>query len=589
MLDQSLPTWDLSDLYASPEDPQITNDLADLKKRAEAFASAYEGKVADLSSADLGTALIEYEAMAELGGKIGTYAFLHFAGQVTDTARGQFRQNTMEQLTALTLTTQFFTLEMQALEVADLDAKLTDPSAAKYAPWIDTSVRPFAQYRLSKEMASYMAESGATTDAGFVRMFDETMAALTVEVRGKTLSQEQALNNLQSPDRSLREESGKAVAAALADRSATLTLVTNTLAKSKEIKDRTRGYGSPMASMNLSNAVEDEVVQALVDAVREAYPRLAHRYYAMKAKWLGLEKLKYWDRNAPLPGEDTADIPYSEAVQTVRAAYSAFSPELEAVAAPFFENAWIDVPARPGKAPGAFAHPCVPSAHPYLMLNYQGKTRDVMTLAHELGHGVHQRLAAEQGLFNSGTPLTLAETASVFGEMLTFRCLLSAAKDPAQKKRMLASKVEDMLNTVVRQISFHEFEWAVHNRRKDGELSSEQLGEIWMDIAQRSLGPVFDFDDEYGAFWSYVPHFIHSPFYVYAYAFGDCLVNALYAEYEAQPEGFQTKYMDLLRAGGSKRHSELLAPFGLDARDPAFWSKGLTFMESLIDELETLD
>ena len=589
MLDQSLPTWDLSDLYANPDDPQLSKDLAQLTQNAKAFQTKYEGKVADLSGAELGSAIAAYEAMGEVSGKIATYAFLHFAGQVTDAERGRFRQSINEQLTLISQHTLFFTLEMQALDVADLDAKMADPAAAAYAPWIDTSVRPFAQYRLGKDLEAYMMEDSATTRAGFVRLFDETMAALTVEVRGETLSQEQALTNLQSTDRSLREESGKAMAGALADRAQTLTLITNTLAKAKEIEDRTRGYASPMAAMNLHNAVEDEVVEALVTAVREAYPKLAHRYYAMKTKWLGLEKLKYWDRNAPLPGEDTADIPYAEAVQTVRAAYSAFSPELETVAAPFFENAWIDVPARPGKAPGAFAHPCVPSAHPYLMLNYQGKTRDVMTLAHELGHGVHQRLAASQGLFKSQTPLTLAETASVFGEMLTFRALLSGAADPAQKKRMLASKVEDMLNTVVRQISFHEFEWAVHNRRKDGELSTDDLNQIWMEIAQGSLGPAFDFDREYGAFWSYVPHFIHSPFYVYAYAFGDCLVNALYAEYEAQPDGFQGKYMNLLRAGGSKRHSELLAPFGLDARDPVFWSKGLNFMGSLIDELETLD
>ena len=589
MLDQALPTWDLTDLDASPEDPQITADLTQLEADATAFQSQYEGKVANLSSAELGQAIAAYEALSEAAGKISAFAFLHFAGQVTDAERGRFRQSMSEQLTALTQRTLFFSLEMQALDVEALDAKLTDPMAAKYAPWIDTSIRPFAQYRLSKDLETYILEDSATTRAGFVRLFDETMAALTVEVRGEMLSQEQALKNMQSPDRSLREESGKAVAQALADRAQVLTLVTNTLAKSKEIEDRTRGYASPMAAMNLHNAVEEEVVEALVSAVREAYPKLAHRYYALKAKWLGLDTMKYWDRNAPLPGDDGADIPYAEAVETVRAAYRAFSPELEGVAAPFFEKAWIDVPARPGKAPGAFAHPVVPSAHPYLMLNYQGKVRDVMTLAHELGHGVHQRLAADQGLFNSGTPLTLAETASVFGEMLTFRSLLARDQSPAEKKRLLAGKVEDMLNTVVRQISFHEFEWAVHNRRKDGELSTEQLNEIWMGISKASLGPTFDFDAEYGAFWSYVPHFIHSPFYVYAYAFGDCLVNALYAEYETNPDGFQDKYLDLLRAGGSKRHADLLKPFGLDARDPAFWSKGLTFIGSLIDELETLD
>ena len=404
MLDQSLPTWDLSDLYPAPNAPEIEADLAQLKADATAFAQQYEGRVAHLSSAELGHAIKAYEDLSEIAYRLGSYAHLHYAGQVTDPERGRFRQSVMEQITTSLQPTVFFTLEMQALDVADLDAKLADPLAAKYAPWIDTSVRPFAQYRLSKEMETYISEEQATTKAGFVRLFDETMAALSVEVRGETLSQEQALKNLSSPDRSLREESGRAMAAALKDRAPTLTLITNTLAKSKEIEDRTRGYSSPMAAKNLHNAVEDEVVQALVSAVQNAYPQLAHRYYALKASWLGLDKLQYWDRNAPLPGEDMADIPYDQAVTTVRDAYRAFSPTLESVAAPFFENAWIDVPARPGKAPGAFAHPCVPSAHPYLLLNYQGKTRDVMTLAHELGHGVHQRLAADQGLFNSSTP-----------------------------------------------------------------------------------------------------------------------------------------------------------------------------------------
>lgn len=588
MLEQTLPTWDLSDLYAGPEDPQLQEDLGAIEVDALAFAKAYEGRVADLSSPDFGTAIATFEDLCERAGKVSAFAHLHFAGLVSDPARGQLRQSLGERVTAALQPTLFFTLEMQALDLAVLDAKLTDPQAAKYAPWIDTAVRPFAAYRLSKDLETYIAEDSATTRAGYVRLFDETMAALRVEVRGECLSQEQALNNLSSPDRALREESGRAMAAALKERAPTLALVTNTLAKAKEIEDRRRGYTHPMAAMNLANAVEDEVVEALVSTVRAAYPRLSHRYYALKAQWLGLDRLKYWDRNAPLPGADTADIPYAEAVATVRQAYKAFSPRLEAVAAPFFEKAWIDVPARPGKAPGAFAHPVVPSAHPYLLLNYQGKARDVMTLAHELGHGVHQRLASEQGLFNASTPLTLAETASVFGEMLTFRALLARAEDQAQRKHLLAGKVEDMLNTVVRQISFHEFESAVHARRKAGELSREELDDLWLTVAKTSLGPAFDLDQAYGTFWSYIPHFVHAPFYVYAYAFGDCLVNTLYAVYEDQPEGFDAKYLDLLKAGGSKRHSALLAPFGLDARDPSFWSRGLGLIEGFIEELEAM-
>ncbi|MGB0784567.1 MAG: M3 family oligoendopeptidase [Alphaproteobacteria bacterium] len=588
MLDHNLPTWDLTDLYDSAEDPKIKLDISLLSSKARAFAESYENKVAKLNGTNLGFAIAELEEISELAGRISSFAFLHFAGQVTDPERGRFRQSLNEQMTEALEPTLFFTLELQSMEVDDLDAKLKDPEASKYASWIDTNIRPFAAYRLAKDLETYIAQESSTTRAGFVRLFDETMAALVVEVRGERLSLEQALNNLQSSDRSLREESGKTIANALAERSSTLTLITNTLAKAKEIEDRTRGHKSPMETMNLHNAVEDEVVDALVTAVSSSYQRLAHRYYKMKASWLGLESLRYWDRNAPLPGADSGEIPYSEAVDTVRKAYEKFSPKLAEVAAPFFENAWIDVPARPGKAPGAFAHPTVPSAHPYLMLNYQGKVRDVMTLAHELGHGVHQRLASNQGLFKSSTPLTLAETASVFGEMLTFRALLDRDQPDEQRKRLIAGKVEDMLNTVVRQISFHEFEWAVHQARKTGELSTDQLNKIWLDIAKNSLGPVFDFDDDYGAFWSYIPHFIHSPFYVYAYAFGDCLVNALYQEYETNPDGFEDKYLELLSAGGSQRHSELLAPFNLDATDPDFWSKGLDFISGLIDELEAL-
>ena len=321
--------------------------------------------------------------------------------------------------------------------------------------------------------------------------------------------------------------------------------------------------------------------------MRASYPRLSHRYYAMKAKWLGLEKLQHWDRNAPLPQEEDRTIPWSEAKERVFAAYNAFSPELAAIGRRFFDSPWIDVPPRPGKASGAFAHPTVPSVHPYLLLNYHGKSRDVMTLAHELGHGVHQILASKQGYLRSGTPLTLAETASVFGEMLTFRAVLDAETDPTRRRMLLAGKVEDMLNTVVRQIAFYTFESCLHEARRKGELSSEQIGEIWMGVQGESLGPAFEFTPDYNVYWAYVPHFVHTPFYVYAYAFGDCLVNALYSVYQSgEVPGFQEKYLDLLRAGGTLRHKELLAPFGLDASDPGFWNKGLDVIDGFITELE---
>jgi oligoendopeptidase F len=335
--------------------------------------------------------------------------------------------------------------------------------------------------------------------------------------------------------------------------------------------------------------VEDEVVAALNDAVVASYPNLSHRYYTMKAKWLGLEKLEYWDRNAPLPGDSDRNFAWADASAQVLNAYQKFAPELSETAKPFFDRNWIDAVPRPGKSGGAFAHPTVPSAHPYILMNYHGRTRDVMTLAHELGHGVHQVLASEQGYLMSGTPLTLAETASVFGEMLTFRALLDAESDPARRKIMLAQKVEDMLNTVVRQIAFYQFETKLHAERRTGELLPSRISDIWMEVQTASLGPAFHFAEEYRLFWAYVPHFIHSPFYVYAYAFGDCLVNALYAVYQDTPDkpAFAQKYLAMLRAGGTKRHKELLAPFGLDASDPAFWQRGLNIISGFIDELES--
>ncbi|MEE8332817.1 MAG: M3 family metallopeptidase, partial [Alphaproteobacteria bacterium] len=347
-------------------------------------------------------------------------------------------------------------------------------------------------------------------------------------------------------------------------------------------------HDRPQSSRNLANHVEDEVVDALSRSVQDAYPRLAHRYYRIKAKWFGKRALDYWDRNAPLPDAGAALIPWNRARDVVLDAYRAFSPTLADVGARFFDNDWIDAPSRPGKASGAFAHPTVPSAHPYLLLNYMGRQRDVMALAHELGHGVHQVLAADQGHLKCDTPLTLAETASVFGEMLTFRALLAAETAPARRKAMLASKVEDMLNTVVRQIAFYEFELRVHNERRDGELPADRICEIWMDVQRESLGPAIRLHDEYRTYWCYIPHFIHSPFYVYAYAFGDCLVNSLYARYQDAADGFAERYLDMLRAGGTLRHKELLAPFGLDATDPAFWTRGLDVVSGLIDELEEI-
>jgi len=476
-------------------------------------------------------------------------------------------------------------LELNRLEEAVLAAKLRDPALAHWQPWL-RDLRVFRPHQLSDEAEKLLHEKDVTGRAAWNRLFDETIAGLRVKLDGRELTVSEALNRLSDRDRAVREAAGRAIGETFQANLRLFGLITNTLAKDKEIGDTWRHYPKPESARNRGNMVEDEVVQALVDAVRGAYPLLAHRYYTMKARWLGLEKLQHWDRNAPLPGDDDKLIAWDDARRRVLGAYRAFAPELAEIGGRFFDENWIDAALRPGKSGGAFAHPAVPSVHPYILMNYHGRTRDVMTLAHELGHGVHQVLAADQGYFMSGTPLTLAETASVFGEMLTFRALLDAETDPARRRIMLAGKVEDMLNTVVRQIAFYTFEQRLHAERRGGELLPERIGAIWREVQTESLGPAFEFSPEYDVFWAYVPHFVHSPFYVYAYAFGDCLVNALYAVFQSGHPGFQEKYLDMLRAGGTKRHKELLAPFGLDASDPAFWTRGLDIISGFIDELE---
>jgi oligoendopeptidase F len=581
-----LPTWNLSDLYSSPTGPDLDADLKRAASDAEAFAKAYEGKVATLDGKGLGEAVAKYEALSDLMGRIGSYASLYYAQDMADPERGRFSQNVSEALNDISAKLVFFRLEINKIEEDALAAKLEDPTLAKYAPWL-RDVRVFRPHDLSDELEKYLHDH-SVVDGSWSRLFDETIARLRYPFCGEPLTEPQILDKLSDKDAAVRREAAKSFGKVQGDNIAIFSLITNTLIKDKEIDDRWRKYARPQSFRNLANVVEDEVVDALAAAVKAAYPRLAHRYYQLKAKWFGVDKMPYWDRNAPLPEHDDRTIPWNEAEKIVLDAYRAFSPELADVGARFFGTGWIDAPARPGKSPGAFAHPTVPSAHPYLLLNYQGKVRDVMTLAHELGHGVHQVLAARQGPLMADTPLTLAETASVFGEMLTFQSLLKTAPDKAARKAMLAAKVEDMLNTVVRQIAFYDFESRLHAARRQGELTPDAIGEIWMAVQSESLGPAFTFDDEYRFYWSYVGHFIHAPFYVYAYAFGDCLVNSLYAAYQSGQKDFQGKYLEMLKAGGVKRHKELLAPFGLDASDPRFWQQGLGVISGFVDELQKL-
>jgi oligoendopeptidase F len=584
-----LPAWDLSDLYPAPDSAELTADIAQLETEAAAFAARYQGKLADLTPAEMLACIETYQRIDITAGRIMSYAGLRYYQNTTDAARAKMMGDLQGRITDITTPLVFFGLEFNRIPDTTYDAVFAAADGpASYKPVFDR-MRAMRPHQLSDELEQFLHDTSVVGASAWNRLFDETTAALEFDVNGETLGLEATLNLLTDHDRARREAAARALALVFTKNVKLFARVHNTLAKEKAIEDKWRKMPTPQYGRHLSNHVEPEVVEALRNAVTAAYPRLSHRYYALKAKWLGLDKLQIWDRNAPLPTAPARTIDWDEARTTVLDAYAGFSPRLADLAEPFFDKGWIDAAVTPGKAPGAFAHPTVTTVHPYVLLNYLGKPRDVMTLAHELGHGVHQRLAAGQGELLASTPLTLAETASVFGEMLTFRALLAKTTDPAEKKALLAGKVEDMINTVVRQIAFYDFECKLHAARAEGELTPDDINALWMSVQHESLGPVFDFMPGYETFWTYVPHFVHSPFYVYAYAFGDGLVNALYAAYEDGLPDFQQKYFDLLAAGGSKHHKELLAPFGLDASDPRFWDKGLSMIEGFIDELEALE
>ena len=583
-----LPEWDLSDLYPAPDAPELKRDLDWLEEACSSFATDYEGKLGTLDAAGFLNMILRHERIEGVGGRLMSYAGLRYYQQSLDAERAKFLSDLQEKITNYTTPLVFFSLELNRLDDAFLDDLFAaNDDLSRYKPAFDR-IRAMKPYQLSDELEKFLHDMGVVGDA-WMKLFDETIAGLEFEIDGETLGIEATLTQLTEQDRSKREAASRELARVFGENIKTFARVHNTQAKEKEVMDRWRGMPSAQTGRHLSNDVEPEVVEALRDAVVAAYPRLSHRYYELKRKWLGLDVMQVWDRNAPLPMETDRIVGWDEARDTVMNAYGEFDPRMSEIATPFFDKGWIDAAVKPGKAPGAFAHPTVTDVHPYVMLNYLGKPRDVMTLAHELGHGVHQVLAAGQGEMLSSTPLTLAETASVFGEMLTFRRLLANAKDQNERKVLLAGKVEDMINTVVRQIAFYDFECKLHEARRGGELTPDDINALWMSVQAESLGSAFEYMPGYETFWAYIPHFVHSPFYVYAYAFGDGLVNALYAVYEENPDGFQDKYFDMLKAGGSKHHKALLAPFGLDASDPKFWDKGLSMIEGFIDELEAME
>ena len=532
--------------------------------------------------------VIRNEKISSISGRVISYAGLRYYQKTTDADRAKFLSDMQEKITIFTTKLVFFSLEINSLDDDFLESLLKENvNLSRYKPVFE-KIRALKPYQLSDEIEKFLHDLGIVGDA-WEKLFDETIAGLKFKIGGETLNIEATLNFLTDQKRENRKNATHELARVFSENIKIFTRVHNTQAKEKEIIDRWRKMPTPQMGRHLANQVEPEVVEALRNAVVKAYPKISHRYYELKRKWLGLETMQVWDRNAPLPMESDRLVTWDQAQTIVTDAYTNFDSRMSDLITPFFNKGWIDAGVKPGKAPGAFAHPTVTDVHPYIMLNYLGKPRDVMTLAHELGHGVHQVLASSQGQMLSSTPLTLAETASVFGEMLTFQQMLDNSTDKNERKVLLANKVEDMINTVVRQIAFYDFECKLHDARKKGELTPSNINSLWMSVQSESLGPAFEFVEGYETFWAYIPHFVHSPFYVYAYAFGDGLVNALYATYEENPKGFEDKYFKMLSAGGSKHHKELLEPFGLDASDPEFWSKGLSMISGMIDELETFN
>ena len=596
-ISSDLPEWSLADLYQGFDAADMTADQDFVRQEAQDLTRHWKGRLHDASAQDLAKIISRYEAISEKLGRMTSFTDLAFAADMTEAETGRQAGVMREIESEISAQLVFVELELAAIEEGVMAKHLADPALAYWQPWIRI-VRAFRKHQLSEDMETMLLERQPAGRSAWIRLFDETAASLKFPFDDKTVGEAEILDMMTDPDPTVREKAGQSRSKVLADNSRLMTLIFNTIAKDKSVDDKWRQFDRPVSARNLANDVEDEVVDALAAAVTRRMPDLTHRYYTIKARWMGIDQLPWWDRNAPVPGEDNRKFSWDEAQDLILSAFREFDPSMAEIAGWFFDRGWIDAPTRDGKASGAFSHPTVPSAHPYILMNYSGNTRDVMTLAHELGHGIHQVLAAPRGHLMCSTPLTLAETASVFGEMLVFRKLLAITEDPVQKRALLAGKIEDMLNTVVRQIGFHNFETQFHDARKNGELTPDQIADIWMETQAEALGPAIKIDDSYRPIWGFIPHFIHVPFYVYAYAFGDCLVNALwqvYAKSSAAPSGqddqktqFVQQYLNLLRAGGTERHDVALAPFGLDARDASFWDLGLDMIAGMIDDLDQM-
>ena len=586
-INNQLPIWNLSEIYKDIKDPNIGKDIKEISKLSNEFLKKWKGRIKELSATDFVNCIEKYQAINESIYKIGTHSSLTFATNMEDPEISRYNSSISDQITEILSSLIFFTLELSKIDDKTIKSWMKENSAQKWQPFI-TILRKRNPYLLDPLVEEILIEKSATGRAAWVRLFDETSAALRFPFRKDLLSEAEILNLLSDSDPENRKIAGKSLSEILDKNKRIFAMILNVISRDRYIEDNKRGFQRIMSSRNLDNDVEDEVVDALVNTVDKAMPKLTHRYYKWKAKQFGKNKLDWWDRNAPLPQTSENPIKWVDAKNIILDSFSSFHPKISNLAELFFKNNWIDASVRQGKASGAFAHPSVPSLHPYILVNYQGKIRDVMTLAHELGHGVHQILAAKNGLLMAETPLTLAETASVFGEMLVFRKLLDESS-VEQKKQLLAGKIEDMLNTVARQIGFHQFEVKFHEARIKSELTPDEISDIWMETQSHAVGPYVNLNKDYRVLWGYIPHFVHTPFYVYAYAFGDSLVNALwYAYQQSDKDEFSKKYIDMLSSGGTKSHNDLLKPFNLSAYEDSFWDKGITMITSLMDELEEL-
>ena len=587
----SLPAWNLGDLYKGINDPQITKDLNAYKKSASDFAKKYKGKIAKLSANGFAEMAENCEARSVLGNKIGVFAYLSMVTQMKNAEVMTFYQNISEKLNDYSKPTIFLSLEINQLPDNKITEWMKNPRAAYFKPWLER-VRLFKKYELSEPVEEILHEKSVTSGEGWERLYEETSARLKYKVNGKEYNDAEISKLTLDKNAVIRAKAGKEIARVCTENAPLFTLNYNMIVKDKAIEDIKRGFKSPVASQNLANRVDDKAVVALSESVRAQYADIAHRFYKLKAKWLGVKKLEYWDRNAPLPFENDRKYSWDEAVEIVLKAYQEFSPKLYDLAKDFFnkKSSWIDVPPRDGKRSGAFAMPLPEAYHPYLFLNFTGRQNDVLTLAHELGHGCHMRLSSKQGDLNDATPLTLAEVASVFAEMLTFQSLLRQAKSNKEKLCLIAGKVNDMINTAIRQIAFHFFETRVHDERRQGEVSQTRLAQIWKEEMSASLGKYVNIDETTENNWIQVGHFFWKPFYVYAYSFADCLVNSLYQVYQqGKTKDFADKYLHMLSLTGIKRYDEILKPFGLNAKDAKFWDFGLSLISGYIDELEKLD